>query len=172
MEEKEVIVCSQLLVTNNFFSIWIFSQLFMVTLIYYQFMIKKWVIMTFSIDLPCSPHVRQQYQSSQSLYSVVTSYEFYDDFGTHFSMIFDEKSRTNVVAELTIRNVRVICSLVFMQLYRFPTRQTDWKIPYTALSTKLMQAKYVKKSFYLKKSHEILCTLCQGLPTKTFTVTF
>ena len=113
------------------------QQLLMVTLFNYQYMIMKWVIMTFSIDLPCSPQVRQN-QSSLSSYSVVTSYEFYDDFSTHFSMIFDEKTCTKVVAELTIRNVRVICSLVFMQLYRFPTRQTHWKIPYTALSTKLM----------------------------------
>ena len=85
----------------------------MVTLFYYQFMIKKKVIMNFSIDLPCSPPVGQS-QSSQNLYYVVTSYEFYDDFGTHFSMIFDEKTCTEVVAVLTIGKVRVIWSLIFM----------------------------------------------------------
>ena len=42
--------------------------------------------MNFSIELPCSPPVGQ-YQSSQNLYSVVTSYEFYDVYGMHFSMI-------------------------------------------------------------------------------------
>ena len=62
----------------------------MVALLYYQFMIKKWVIMNFSIDLPCSPPVGQ-YQTSRNLYSEVPSYEFYNDFGTHFSMIFDKK---------------------------------------------------------------------------------
>ena len=95
----------------------------MVTLFYYQCMIKKWVIMKFSIDLPCSPPVGQ-YQSAQNLYSVFTSYEFYDNFGTQFSMIFDEKTCTEVVAVLTILNVWVLCSLVFMHLYRSPTRQT------------------------------------------------
>ena len=62
----------------------------MVALLYYQFMIKKWVIMNFSIDLPCGPPVGQ-YLTSQNSNSEVLSYEFYDDFGTHFSMIFDKK---------------------------------------------------------------------------------
>ena len=56
----------------------------MATLFYYQFMIKKWVIMKLSIDLPFSPPVGQ-HQSSKIFY------EFYGDFGTHFSMIFDKK---------------------------------------------------------------------------------
>ena len=95
----------------------------MVTLFYYQFMIKKWVVMKFSIDLPCSPPVGQ-YQSSQNLYSEVPSYEFYDDFGTPFLMNFDEITCTEVVAVLTICNVWVFLSTVLMQLYRSPTRQT------------------------------------------------
>ena len=79
--------------------------------------------MNFSIDLPCSLPLGQ-YQSSQNSYSEVTSYEFCYDFGTHFFMIFDEKTCTKVVAMLTIRNVWVICSLVLMQLYKSPTQKT------------------------------------------------
>ena len=41
----------------------------------------------------CSPYVGQ-YQSAQNLYSEVTSYELYDVFDTHFSMIFDKKTCT------------------------------------------------------------------------------
>ena len=52
--------------------------------------------MNFSIDLPCSPPVGR-YQSSQNMYSEVTSYEFYENLGTHFSIIFEEKTCTEVV---------------------------------------------------------------------------
>ena len=54
-------------------------------------MIKKWVMMNYSIDLPCSPKV--------------SGYEYYDDFGTPLLMNFDA-----VDAVLTIRNVWVIFS--------------------------------------------------------------
>ena len=57
--------------------------------------------MNSSIDLPCIPSVGQ-YQSSQNLYSEVTSYEFYNDFGTYFFMNFDEKTCTEVIAVLII----------------------------------------------------------------------
>ena len=64
------------------------QQFCIVTLFYYQFMIKNWVIMNFSIDLPCSPSVGR-YQSSQNSYSEVTTqlwvlrrlrYAFFHDF--------------------------------------------------------------------------------------------
>ena len=127
-----------------------FSQwFFMVTLFYLQFMIMKWVDMNFSIDLPCSLPVGQ-YQSSKNLYSEVASYEFCNDFGSHFFMIFDKKTCTKVIAVLTIRNVWVICSLVLMQLYKSPTRETRWKNPYYTLSRKIIQAKYGEKSFFGK----------------------
>ena len=99
------------------------QQFFMVTLFYYQFMIKKWVIMKFSIDLPCSPPVGQ-HQSSQNLFSEITSYEFYNDFGTLFFINFDEKTCTEVVEVLRICSVWVLWSTVLMQLYRSPTWQT------------------------------------------------
>ena len=134
-------------------------------------MLKKCVFMNFSIYLPCSPPVGH-YKSSWNLYSEVTSYEFYDNFGTHFAMIFDEKTCTEVVAVLTIRNVWVICSLVFRQLYRSPTRQTHWKTPYNALSRKIIHAKNWEKSFYWKKSHQISSSLCQSFQTNNFSVTF
>ena len=72
-------------------------------------MIKKWLIMNFLKDLTRSLPVGQCH-SSQNWYPEVTSYGFYDDFGAHFSKIFDEEAYTEVVAVLTISNVWVICS--------------------------------------------------------------
>ena len=113
-------------------------------------MIKKWVIMNFSIYLPCSPPVGQ-YQCSQNLYFVVTGYEFYDDLGTHFPWFLTKKTCTEVVAVLTIRNVWVICSLVFLPLHRSFTRKTHWKISYNALPRKVTQAKYGEKALFMEK---------------------
>ena len=86
----------------------------MVTLFYKQTMIKKWVIMNFSKDLTRSLPVGQCHSSHNFLPEEVTSYEFYDDFGAHFSKILDVEAYTEVVAVLTISNVWVMCSLVLM----------------------------------------------------------
>ena len=73
----------------------------------------KWVIVNFSLDMLCPPPVRQ-YQSSQNLLSEVNSCDFYNNFGTQLSKIFDKKTCTVVVAVLTICNVWMMCSLVLM----------------------------------------------------------
>ena len=113
-------------------------------------MIKKWVIINFSIDLPCRPPVGQ-YQSSQNLCTEVTSYWFYVDFGTHSYVIFFDYPCIEVVAVLTIRDVWVIWSLVLMQL-------CNCKIPYSALSRKVIQSKYEESHFIgknLMKYHAV-----------------
>ena len=74
----------------------------------------------------CIPAVGQ-YKYSQKSYSEVLKYEFYDDFGTQFFMIFEEKTCVKVVAVLSIYNAWAICSLLSIQLGRSHTRQTSWK---------------------------------------------
>ena len=90
--------------------------------------------------LPWSPPV-VRYQSSTKF--VLSSFQLWVLRRLRyafFSSFLTKKICTEFIAVLTIRIVWVICSLVFMQLYRSPTQQTHWKIPYYAL-WKMIQAK-------------------------------
>ena len=100
------------------------STIFHGDISYYQLMIKKWVIMNFSIDLPWSaPVVR--YQSSTKF--VLSSFQLWVLRRLRyafFSSFLTKKICTEFIAVLTTQIVWVICSLVFIQLYRSPTQQT------------------------------------------------
>ena len=88
------LLCEKLICILSIF----FSTIFMVAL-----------FLNFSIDLPCSPPVGQ-YRTSRKSYSEVPSYEFYDDIGTHFLMIFDEKNLHR--GRRNAHNLKCLCDML------------------------------------------------------------
>ena len=122
--------------------------------------------------MPCSPPVGP-FQSSQNLNSEVTSCEFYDNFCTHFLRIFDEKTCTEVVAVLTI--LYALGDMLFGINSTLSVSYTANPLKNSLLcvvqenNTGELQRKVI---FLEKKSHQIPCSFCQGLPTKNFSVIF
>ena len=94
-----------------------------------------------------------------------------------FSWFLKKISCTEIVAVHTIRNVWVICKLIIMQFYRFPTPQSHCKIPilqnntakilgkailsvkisltimHYAVYAKIFQPKLLRNNFYAKCSY-------------------